>query len=39
MLYLVILEQKYLDMFNNKYNINPVAGKYRLGAKHPEASK
>ena len=39
LLELVILEQKYLDMFNNKYNINPVAGKSRLGAKHSEASK
>lgn len=39
LLYLVILEQKYLNMFNNKYNINPVAGKSRLGAKHSEASK
>lgn len=31
--------QKYLDSFNDKYNINPNAGKTRLGAKHSEASK
>lgn len=36
---LIKLEQKYLDLFNNKYNINPVAGKTRLGAKHSEATK
>lgn len=36
---LIQLEQKYLDLFNNKYNINPMAGKTRLGSKHSEASK
>jgi hypothetical protein len=27
------------DSFNDKYNINPKAGKTRLGAKHSEATK
>jgi group I intron endonuclease len=39
MLNLIELEQKYFDLFDNKYNIKPIAGKYRLGAKHTEASK
>lgn len=28
-----------MDLFEDKYNINPTAGKYRVGAKHYEASK
>lgn len=38
---LIKLEEKYLDLFDNKdkYNINPKAGKNRLGAKHTEATK
>nr|UYL26265.1 GIY-YIG endonuclease [Cordyceps militaris] len=36
---LIVLEQKYLDIFDNKYNINPTAGKSRFGAKHSEATK
>jgi len=36
---LIKMEQKYLDLFNDKYNINPNAGKTRLGAKHSEATK
>ena len=36
---LIKMEQKYLDYFKDKYNINPKAGKTRLGAKHSEASK
>jgi len=39
MIALIKLEQKYLDLFEDKYNINPLAGKTRLGAKHSEASK
>lgn len=35
---LIKMEQKYLDLFNNKYNINPLAGKTILGAKHTPAS-
>ncbi|KAH9865952.1 hypothetical protein IAQ61_008543 [Plenodomus lingam] len=35
---LIKMEQKNLDLFNNKYNINPLAGKTRLGAKHTSAS-
>lgn len=36
---LINIEQKYLDLFSDKYNINPEAGKTRLGAKHSEATK
>ena len=36
---LIQMEQKHLDSFKNKYNINPNAGKTRLGAKHSEATK
>lgn len=36
---LILMEQKYLDMFENKYNINPKAGRSRIGAKHTEATK
>lgn len=36
---LIELEQKYIDLFEDKYNINPTAGKSRVGAKHSEASK
>lgn len=38
---LIKMEQKYLDSFkiNYMYNINPNAGKTRLGAKHSEATK
>jgi predicted GIY-YIG superfamily endonuclease len=36
---LINMEQKNLDLFDDKYNINPLAGKTRLGAKHTEASK
>jgi group I intron endonuclease len=36
---LVILEQIYLDMVKPNYNINPVAGKSRLGSNHSESSK
>lgn len=36
---LISLEQKYIDLFEDKYNINPLAGKTRLGAKHSEESK
>jgi group I intron endonuclease len=38
MLDLIRLEQKYLDFFNNKYNINPAAGS-RLRAKHTNDTK
>lgn len=38
MLELVQLEQMYLDLFFNKYNINPAAGS-RLGGKHTEETK
>lgn len=33
------LEPKYLDLYPNKYNINPIAGKSRAGSKHTEATK
>jgi group I intron endonuclease len=36
---LIELEQKYLDLYINKYNINPIAGKSRAGSKHTEATK
>ena len=36
---LIKMEQKHLDSFNDKYNINPKAGKTRLGAKHTEATR
>jgi len=36
---LIELEQKYLDLYHDKYNINPIAGKYRAGSKHTEATK
>jgi group I intron endonuclease len=36
---LINLEQKYLDLIDNKYNINPLAGKTRLGSKHSEKLK
>jgi group I intron endonuclease len=36
---LINMEQKNLDLFDDKYNINLLAGKTRLGAKHTEASK
>lgn len=36
---LIKMEQKHLDSFNDKYNINPKAGKTRSGAKHSEATK
>jgi len=36
---LIEMEQKYLDMFEEKYNINPNAGKTRLGSKHSEETK
>lgn len=36
---LIKMEQKHLDCFKDKYNINPNAGKSRLGAKHSEATK
>jgi group I intron endonuclease len=36
---LIEMEQKYLDLFDNKYNINPTAGKSRIGAKHTEATR
>ena len=36
---LIKLEEKYLDYFKDKYNINPNAGKTRFGAKHSEATK
>ena len=35
---LIEMEQKNLDLFGDKYNINPLAGKTRLGSKHTEAS-
>lgn len=35
---LIVLEQKYLDFFIKKYNINPAAGT-RLGAKHTDETK
>lgn len=38
-LLLILLEQKYLDLFKPNYNINPTAGKSRLGAKHSEETK
>jgi len=36
---LIKMEQKYLDYFVDKYNINPNAGKTRLGDKHSEATR
>lgn len=36
---LINIEQKYLDLFSDKYNINPERGKTRLGANHSEATK
>jgi hypothetical protein len=39
MIALIKLEQKYLDIFEDKYNINPLAGKTRLGAKYSEVTK
>lgn len=39
MVTLISLEQKYLDLFDDKFNINPKAGKTGLGAKHSEATK
>jgi len=36
---LIKLEEKYIDSFNDKYKINPQAGKTRLGAKHSEATR
>jgi group I intron endonuclease len=36
---LIELEQKYLDIYPDKYNINPIAGKSRAGSKHSEATK
>lgn len=38
MISLIKMEQKHLDSFVDKYNINPLAGKTRKGAKHSEAS-
>ena len=39
MIGLIELEQKHMDMYQNKYNINPVAGKTRLGSKHSLETK
>jgi len=39
MLALIELEQKYIDMHPYKYNINPMAGKTRLGSKHTAKTK
>ena len=39
MVTLISLEQKYLDLFDDNFNINPKAGKTWLGAKHSEATK
>ena len=36
---LIELEQKYLDLIDDKYNINPMAGKSRLGYTHTEETK
>ena len=36
---LIKTEQKYLNLFNDKYNINPNAGKTSLGYTHSEATK
>lgn len=36
---LIEMEQKYIDLFEDQYNINPTAGKSRMGAKHSEATK
>jgi len=36
---LVKLEQKYLDLIDEKYNINPTAGKSRLGSTHTEETR
>jgi group I intron endonuclease len=37
---LIKLEEKYIDSFNDKYKINPQAGKTRLGGvKHSEATR
>jgi hypothetical protein len=36
---LIKLEQKYIDMYLDKYNIKPIAGKTRLGSKHSAESK
>ena len=39
MIALVKLEQKYLNLFEYKYNINPMTGKSKLGFKYLEATK
>lgn len=36
---LIKLEQKYIDICLDKYNINPKPGKTRLGSKHSAESK
>jgi len=36
---LIASEQKYLDLIDEKYNINPIAGKTRLGSTHSEKTK
>jgi hypothetical protein len=33
------LEQKYLDLYINKYNIDLITGKPRAGSKHTEETK
>jgi group I intron endonuclease len=37
--FIIEMEQKYIDMFTDLYNINPYAGKTRLGSKHSEETK
>jgi group I intron endonuclease len=39
MVVLIEMEQKYLHLVSDKYNINPNAGKSRLGSKHSEKTK
>lgn len=36
---MIELEQKYLDLYIDKSNINPIADKPRVGSKHKEATK
>lgn len=36
---LIKLEEKYIDSFNDKYKINPQAGKTVLGVKHSKATR
>lgn len=39
MLSLIELEQIHINMHSNKYNVNPISGKSRLGSKHTLESR